>query len=185
MSRIGKKPIEIPEKVKAQLKGGVVDVSGPIGNLHLAIPAILSVELGDKLMIVKRSNDERQTMALHGLYRSLLANMVHGAANGYRKILDIVGVGYKAEAKGKNIELALGFSHPVIFPIPEGIKVTIDKAVRITISGADKQLVGEVASRIRKIRPPEPYKGKGVRYSDEVVRKKVGKAAAAVGGGGK
>lgn len=185
MSRIGKKPIEIPEKVKAQLKEGIVNVSGPIGNLHLAIPSILSIELGDKLMTVKRSNDERQTMALHGLYRSLLANMVQGAANGYQKILDIVGVGYKAEAKGKNVELALGFSHPVIFPIPEGIKVTIDKGVRITISGADKQLVGEIASRIRKIRPPEPYKGKGVRYSDEIVKKKVGKAAAAVGGGGK
>ena len=136
-------------------------------------------------MNVKRSNDERQTRALHGLYRSLLANMVHGAANGYQKILDVVGVGYKAEAKGKNVELSLGFSHPVIFPIPEGIKVAIYKGARITISGADKQLVGEVASRIRKIRPPEPYKGKGVRYSDEIVKKKVGKAAAAVGGGGK
>lgn len=185
MSRIGKQPVVLPDKVKAVMKDKTINISGPLGDLHLAIPAILSVELSDKAVVFKRADDERQTRALHGLFRSLVNNMVTGVSKGYSKILDIVGVGYKSEIKGKNLELALGFSHPVTFPVPEGIKITVDKNVRINIHGIDKHLVGETAARIRKIRPPEPYQGKGVRYSDEIVKKKVGKAAAAVGGGAK
>ncbi|MBI2091701.1 MAG: 50S ribosomal protein L6 [Deltaproteobacteria bacterium] len=185
MSRIGKKPVNIPEKVKVSFKDGTFEAKGPLGNLTLKVPEALSLELNDKAVNVKRSNDDRLTRSLHGLYRSLINNAVAGVATGYAKTLDIVGVGYKAEVKGKNLELALGFSHPVVFPIPEGIKFTVDKGVRVNISGADKQLVGETASRIRKIRSPEPYKGKGVRYADEIIKKKVGKAATAVGAGAK
>ena len=182
MSRIGKQPVSLPDKVKASFKDGKLTITGPLGNLSLAMPALISLELGDKAINVLRSNDESQTRALHGLYRSMIFNMVEGVVKGYTKILDIVGVGYKSEVKGKNIELLVGFSHPVVFPIPDGIKVTIDKQVRININGIDKHLVGEVAASIRKIKPPEPYKGKGIRYADEVVKKKVGKAATAVGG---
>lgn len=185
MSRIGRKQVEIPDKVKVECKGDRLLVNGPLGKLDLTLPALLSVELGDKFVNVRRANDERQTRALHGLYRALINNMVVGVSHGYSKILDIVGVGYKSEVKGKNLELNLGFSHPIIFPIPEGMKVTVDKQVRITLSGADKHMVGEMAARIRKLRKPEPYKGKGIRYAGEVVKKKLGKAATAVGGGAK
>jgi len=183
MSRIGKQPVHLPEKVKAGFKDGVLSVSGPLGNLTLAIPSALSLEFGDKIVSLKRSSDDRAARSIHGLFRALIHNMVIGVSKGYTKILDIVGVGYKSEIKGKNLELLLGFSHPVVFPIPEGVKVTVDKNVRITLTGADKQVIGETAARIRKIRPPEPYQGKGIRYSDEIVKKKVGKAATAVGGG--
>lgn len=183
MSRIGKKPVALPDKVNANVKDGALVVTGPLGNLTLALPAILSVELGDKVLNLKRTGDDSSARALHGLYRSLINNMVDGVSKGYTKILDIVGVGYKAELKGKSLEMALGFSHQVKFPIPEGIKITVDKNVRITVFGIDKQLVGETAAMIRKSRPPEPYQGKGIRYSDEVVKKKVGKSAAGVGGG--
>lgn len=185
MSRIGKKPVVLVDKVKASMKDRKLTVTGPLGTLHLDIPQELVLEMTDKEIHLKRVSDERRPRELHGLYRSLINNMVIGVSQGYTKILDIVGVGYKAELKGKNIDLALGFSHPVVYPIPEGIKVTVDKGARVTITGPDKHLVGEVASQLRRIRPPEPYKGKGVRYSDEVVKKKVGKAATAVGGGGK
>ena len=185
MSRIGKQPVQLPDKVKAIFKDSVLTISGPLGTLTLTIPVTLTLELSDKVINVKRSSDERQIRSIHGLFRALIQNMVVGVSQGYTKILDIVGVGYKSEIKGKNLELLLGFSHPVVFPIPEGIKVTVDKNVRITLSGADKQVVGETAASIRKIRPPEPYQGKGVRYSDEIVKKKVGKAATAVGGGAK
>jgi large subunit ribosomal protein L6 len=185
MSRIGKQPVVIPEKVKASLKDSELRIAGPVGNLKLALPAMISVELGDKAINVKRSGDEPHMRAMHGLYRALINNMVVGASHGFTKILEIVGVGYKAEMKGKNMELLLGYSHPIVFPIAEGLKITIDKGVRITIVGADKHLVGETAAQIRKLRPPEPYKQKGVRYAGEIIRKKVGKAATAVGGGGK
>lgn len=185
MSRIGKKIIPLPDKVKVSVLGSDLDVTGPLGTLHVAIPSQLSVEIGDKVVSVKRASDERNVRALHGMCRSLINNMVIGVSHGYTKILDIVGVGYKAEIKGKNIELALGFSHQIIFPIPEGIKVTVDKQTRVTINGIDKAMVGETSARIRRLRPPEPYKGKGVRYSDEIVKKKVGKAAGAVGGAAK
>lgn len=175
----------IPDKVKVECKGDRLSVNGPLGKLDLTLPALLSVEFGDKVVSVKRANDEHQTRALHGLYRALINNMVVGVSHGYSKILDIVGVGYKSEVKGKNLELNLGFSHKIVFPIPEGIKVTVDKQVRITLNGADKQMVGEMAARIRKLRKPEPYKGKGIRYAGEVVKKKLGKAATAVGGGAK
>lgn len=182
MSRVGKKPVVLPDKVKASLTDGNLAVTGPVGNLKLTLHPSISVEVGAKELLVKRSSDEFK--AMHGLYRSLIQNMVTGVAHGYTKILDIVGVGYKAEVKGKNCEFALGYSHPIIFPIPEGLKVTVDKGTRVTITGADKKVVGETAARIRLFRKPEPYQGKGVRYSDEVVRRKVGKAAA-VGGAAK
>lgn len=183
MSRIGKKPIAIPDKVKATLAGNKLTIVGPLGTLtHLLVEGV-SLEITPKEINVKRANDEQQTRALHGLHRALINNMVFGVTHGYTKILDIVGVGYKAELKGKNLDLALGFSHDVLYPIADGLKVTVDKGTRVTITGCDKQLVGQTAATIRKIRPPEPYKGKGVRYSDEIVKKKVGKAATAVGGG--
>lgn len=185
MSRIGKKPVVVPDKVKVDIKGVDIAVTGPLGNLKLSLPKVLSAELGDKVVNLKRANDESHTRALHGLYRSLVHNMVEGVSHGYTKILDIVGVGYKSEIKGKNLELLVGFSHPVVFPIPDGIKVVVDKGARITLTGADKQLIGEVAASLRRIKPPEPYKGKGIRYAGEIVKKKVGKAAAAVGGGSK
>lgn len=182
MSRIGKQPVIIPEKVKASVKDGVVTVTGPLGTLTQKVPGLFTIDIKGNVLTVTRSNEERQTRACHGLYKALIQNMVTGVSQGYTKILDIVGVGYKAELKGKNLDLALGFSHPVIYPIPAGIKVVVDKGARVTITGFDKQLVGEVAASIRKIRPPEPYKGKGVRYADEIIKKKVGKAATAVGG---
>lgn len=185
MSRIGKKPVPLVDKVKVALKDRTLTISGPLGNLNLVIPSELSLDVSDKVLNLKRASDDRRGRELHGLYRSLIHNMVVGVSHGYTRVLDIVGVGYKAELKGRNLEMALGFSHPIVYPIPEGIKVVVDKGARVTITGADKHLIGEVASQLRRFRPPEPYKGKGVRYSDEVVRKKVGKAATAVGGGGK
>jgi len=170
------------DKVTAAFKDSVLKVTGPLGTLTLNVPSVLSLEIKDKVMTLGRANEERHTRALHGLYRSLINNMAVGVSHGYTKILDIVGVGYKAELKGKNVEFALGYSHLITFPIPEGLKITIDKGARVTINGADKHLVGEIASQMRRLRPPEPYKGKGVRYSDEIVKKKVGKAATAVGG---
>lgn len=175
----------MPDKVKAVCKDNQLTVTGPLGTLNLSLVKEISLDVSDKEINVKRSNDNQQTRALHGLHRALINNMVVGVSHGYTKILDIVGVGYKATLQGKNLELALGFSHPVVVPVPDGLKMTVDKQTRLTISGASKQLVGQVAATIRKLRPPEPYKGKGVRYSDEIVKKKVGKAAGAVGGGAK
>ena len=182
MSRIGKQPVVIVDKVKASVKDNVVTVAGPLGTLTLKLPEQFKIDIANNVLTVTRANDDRQIRAQHGLYRALIQNMVTGVSHGYTKILDIVGVGYKAELKGDKLDLALGFSHPVSYPLPKGIKAVVDKGARVTITGFDKQLVGEVAASIRKIRPPEPYKGKGVRYSDEIIKKKVGKAATAVGG---
>lgn len=181
MSRVGKKPILIPDKVKIHMENRAVFVEGPKGKLNYTIPATIDVELGDKQIRVKRRDDEQVNVALHGMARSLINNMVHGVSGGFSKVLEIRGVGYRAEAKGKELVLSLGYSKPVVFPVPEGIEAKVEKQTRITISGCDKQLVGEVAAEIRDMRPPEPYKGKGVRYVDEVVKHKVGKAAVAVG----
>ncbi len=182
MSRIGKQPVVMPDKVKASVKDHSITVTGPLGTLSLKFHDQFKIDIAGNVITVTRLNEERQTRSEHGLYRALIQNMVTGVSHGYTKVLDIVGVGYKADLKGKNLDLALGFSHPVVYPIPDGIKVVVDKGARVTITGFDKQLVGEVAASIRKIRPPEPYKGKGVRYSDEIIKKKVGKAATAVGG---
>lgn len=177
MSRVGKKPIKIPEKVKVHLENRNVHVEGPKGKLDYTIPAVIDVTVSDKEIVVKRRDDEQKNMALHGMVRALINNMVVGVSAGFIKELEIVGVGYKAEGKAHEIVFQLGYSHPINFPLPEGIQAKVDKQTRITISGHDKHLVGEVAAKIRDLRPPEPYKGKGIRYAGEYVKHKVGKAA--------
>ncbi|MDX1386339.1 MAG: 50S ribosomal protein L6 [bacterium] len=183
MSRTGKNPIPIPDKVKVNVADGKVSVEGPLGKLSQDLHEEIEVQVEDKQVTVNRKNDEPQSKALHGLMRSLIQNMVQGVSEGCKKELDIQGVGYRADVKGKVLNLSLGFSHPVEFPIPEGIQIKVDKQTHLIISGFDKVQVGQVASDIRKIRPPEPYKGKGVRYSDEVIIRKAGKAAAGGGAG--
>ena len=179
MSRIGKQPIAIPSGVDVHIKNGVVTVKGPKGTLTFAPHARMVVEIADKTIIVKRSTEELLDKSLHGLTRTLLANMIEGVTKGYSKQLEIQGVGYRAQVQGKKLQLALGFSHPVEFSAPDGITFDIDKEKKnlITISGIDKSLVGQVAADLRSLRAPEPYKGKGIRYSGEVVRRKAGKAA--------
>jgi large subunit ribosomal protein L6 len=177
MSRIGRKPITIPAGVDVTIDGSHVAVKGPRGSLELDVHPDMSVVLEDGEVRVERPSDERLHRSLHGLTRTLVANMVEGVTNGYEKRLEIVGVGYRAVYKDPDIELALGFSHPVDVPAPPGIEFEVPAPNRIVIRGIDKQLVGQVAANIRKVRKPEPYKGKGVRYEGEYVRKKAGKAA--------
>jgi large subunit ribosomal protein L6 len=179
MSRIGKKPIPIPQGVKVQVDNGTVRAEGPKGKLTQPIPAPLSAKLEGSILHIARPDDDRRVRALHGLTRALVANMVSGVKDGFERKLDIVGIGYRAQMQGKNIQLALGYSHPVIFPLPEGITAEIDKQTAITLRGADKALLGETAAKLRGLRKPDPYKGKGIRYSDEHVRRKVGKKAGA------
>lgn len=187
MSRIGKRPVVVMKGVTVKKDGGVLKVKGPKGELSLDVSDTrykeINVGVTDKDVTVTRKNDGRQARTEQGLVRALIQNMVNGVTIGYSKTLDIVGVGYRAEAKGKTIALSLGFSHPIDFPLPEGINVTIDKQTRIVLTGIDRKLVGETAASIRRFRPPEPYKGKGVRYADEIVKRKVGKAAAGTTGG--
>lgn len=181
MSRIGRKAIGIPNGVTVEQKGLVVHVKGSKGELKYSLLPLIKLEISDKEIVVTRESDSDEIRARHGLTRNLIANMVIGVSAGYEKKLEIIGVGYKAQPKGKILNLALGFSHPVDFPIPDGIEILQDeknKAI-LTIKGIDKQLVGQVAANIRTYRPPEPYKGKGIRYIDEHVRRKPGKAAAA------
>jgi len=180
MSRIGKNPIPIPQGVQVHVGHGVVEVKGPKGAMLQPVPAAISVSLEAEQIVVKRGNDDRRVRALHGLTRALLANAVKGVTAGFKKELDIVGVGYKAELKGKSeVSLSLGYSHPVVYRVPEGVSVSYDaKANRLTIEGMDRQKVGQVAAEIRAARPPDVYKGKGVRYSDEVVHLKAGKSGA-------
>jgi large subunit ribosomal protein L6 len=178
MSRIGKNPIPVPAGVEVTLSGRNVVVKGPQGQLQRVLPGEITVSQEDSTLLVQRPDDQRHNRALHGLTRSLVANMVTGVTAGYTKDLDIVGVGYRAIAKGpEQIELALGFSHPVIVSAPAGISFEVTVPTHIIVKGIDKELVGQVAADIRKIRKPEPYKGKGVRYTGEVVRRKAGKAA--------
>jgi large subunit ribosomal protein L6 len=178
MSRIGRAPIPVPSGVEVTIAGDSVTVKGPRGVLSRAIPGEITVRQDDTALLVERPDDERVNRALHGLTRSLVNNMVVGVTDGFNKDLEIVGVGYRATAKGPNqIELALGFSHPVIVDAPEGITFEVPQPTRITVRGIDKELVGEVAAKIRKVRKPEPYKGKGVRYAGERVIRKAGKAA--------
>lgn len=180
MSRIGKKPVSIPKGVKVEVKGQNVKVTGPKGNLEYTCPDKITVKQESDTLLVSRPDDERTSRALHGLARTLINNMVHGVSEGFKKELDIIGVGYKAQLRGKDIlSLYLGHSHSIDYFVPKGITAAVEAGkgtTRIRIEGCDKQLVGEVAAQIRKLRGPEPYKGKGVRYSDEVVKKKVGKA---------
>lgn len=179
MSRIGKYPVPVPDGVTVTIDGQTITVAGPRGELSREMPDLVTLsqnEDGD--VVVDRANDEREARSRHGLVRSLIANMVTGVTEGYSKALELVGVGYRAQAQGRDLELQVGFSHPVTVEAPEGIDFEVPQPNRIVVSGADKVLVGQVAANIRKVREPEPYKGKGIRYEDERVRRKAGKAAA-------
>jgi large subunit ribosomal protein L6 len=178
MSRIGKKVIPVPKGVKIDVKPGVVDVQGPKGKLTQRLPSGIGFELNGEELQAKTLRDDPELGKFHGLARSLVANAVRGVTEGYKKELDIVGVGYRAEVKGKHVHFALGYSHPVVFEIPNGIDVAIDKLTHITVTGIDRQLVGQVAANIRSLRKPDPYKQKGVRYTGEVLKKKAGKTGA-------
>ena len=181
MSRVGRKPISVPQGVKVQKAGQSITVAGPKGELQALVHPDITVEVKDNIVTVTRATDQKLHRALHGLWRANIQNMVKGVIGGYSKKLELVGVGYRAEMKGKKLQLLLGFSHPILFAPPNGIKVEAPTQTNITISGIDKQLVGQVAAKIRSFRPPEPYKGKGVKYEGEYIRRKAGKAAAASG----
>lgn len=168
-------PVPLPEKVKAELKGRTVHVEGPKGKLDFDVPGRIDVEIRDGQVVVTRENDQAEARALHGLTRALINNMVHGVSTGYSKRLEIHGVGFKASVAGGVITMLLGYAHPINYPIPAGVQVTVEDGTKILIQGADKQLVGQVASELRSFYPPEPYKGKGVRYADERVVRKEGK----------
>jgi large subunit ribosomal protein L6 len=176
MSRIGNKIIPVPSGVKVQIKDGTVDVQGPKGKMTVPLPRGIHFEQKDGTLVAKRESEEQR--ALHGLARALVANAVTGVTTGFKKDLDIVGVGYRAEVKGKNVVLALGYSHPIEFPIPEGIVITVEKQTHMTVTGADKNQVGQVAANLRRLRPPDPYKQKGIRITGERLKKKAGKAGA-------
>ena len=176
MSRIGRMPVTIPSGVDVTINGQEVTVTGPKGKLSLEVAEPIEVSQRDGVINVTRPNDEGNVRALHGLSRTLVANMVTGVTEGYRKALEIVGVGYRVQAKGSNLEFSLGFSHPVTVSPPEGITLRVETPTRLVVEGIDKQQVGEVAANIRKLRKPDPYKGKGVRYSGEQIKRKVGKA---------
>lgn len=176
MSRVGKMPVEVPSGVDLKIEGNTVSVKGPKGELSREFHERVTLTVEDGVVTVSRANDERESRALHGLSRALLANMVTGVSDGYRRELEIVGVGYRAALKGSDLELQLGFSHPVTVQAPEGVVFEVPEPTKVAVIGIDKELVGQVAANIRKIRPPEPYKGKGVRYAGEHVRRKAGKA---------
>jgi large subunit ribosomal protein L6 len=182
MSRIGKVPVALPAGVKIELAGGSVQITGPKGKLGCAVPPGVKVEVADGQLKVQRLDDSREARAAHGLAQRLIANMVHGVTTGFSKTLEIVGVGYRAEARGQALNLSLGFSHPILFQLPPGVAAKVDKQTVIVLESTDRQLLGETAAQIRRLRPPEPYKGKGVRYADERIRRKAGKAAGAAGG---
>lgn len=177
MSRVGKMPIQVPEGVEVKIKGAHVRVKGPLGELAHTFPAAMKISMADDVITVERSSEERFDRSMHGTTRSLINNMVVGVSDGYQKVLEVEGVGYRAELRGETLVLNVGFSHPVEVAPPEGITFQVDDRNReITVKGYDKQVVGEIAANIRKIRPPEPYKGKGIRYQGEHIRRKAGKA---------
>jgi large subunit ribosomal protein L6 len=176
MSRIGNKIIPVPSGVKVHINAGVVAVEGPKGKMTVAVPRGIYFEQKDGTLVAKRETEQQR--ALHGLSRALVANAVTGVTTGFKKDLDIVGVGYRAEVKGKNVVLALGYSHPIEFPIPEGIQIIVEKQTHLAVSGADKNKVGQVAANLRALRPPDPYKQKGIRITGERLKKKAGKAGA-------
>jgi large subunit ribosomal protein L6 len=175
MSRIGKQPISIPPKVKVEVKGQHVSIEGPKGKLNWELPRRTSAKVDKDKVLIARQGDDAQAKALHGLSRALVNNMVRGVSEGFVKKLEIQGVGFKANVTGKSVNLSLGYSHPIVYPIPDQIKVTVEENTKLTIEGPDRQTVGQVAAEIRSFYPPEPYKGKGVRYTDERVIRKEGK----------
>ena len=178
MSRIGRMPIVVPKEVKVAYDISKVEVTGPKGRLLHSLPQGITVSVEDGKILVQRPNDQRTSRSLQGLTRSLIANMVAGVTQGFEKKLEIVGVGFKADVDGKALKLTLGFSHPISFPLPEGIRAEVEKQTLVTLKGIDRQQVGTLAAKLRSIKPPEPYKGKGVRYFGERIRKKVGKTKA-------
>jgi len=182
MSRIGKKPIAVPEGVEVKISSDLVEVTGPLGRLTQNLYPKIKVTKKDGQIFVERLSNNKYYRSLHGLARSLINNLIIGVTKGFRKELIITGMGYRAKLEGRVLNLQLGYSHPVKFPLPEGIEIKVEKQTQIMVSGIDKQLVGEVAAKIRKFRPPEPYKGKGIRYIDEHIKRKVGKAAAVSAG---
>ena len=178
MSRIGKKPIELPKGVEIKQDGEAVTIKGPKGTLSTALIPGITVKVENNVVQFSRANEEQKSRAFHGLVRALVANNVRGVSEGFKRELDIVGVGYRADVKGKEVVFQLGYSHPVRFAIPQGIDITVDaKSGHIVVTGIDKQKVGQTAAEIRSLREPDPYKGKGIKYSDEVIRRKAGKAA--------
>lgn len=178
MSRIGKIPIPIPKDVKVKLTDSILEAVGPTGRLTHRIPPEIQISIEPEQIVVKRPNDHRTTRCLHGLTRALIANMITGVTQGFEKRLEIQGIGYRADLQGNVLRLTLGFSHPVLFPLPEEVKVEVERQTSIKVKGIDKQLVGSVAAQIRSLKPPEPYKGKGIRYVGEYVKLKVGKTKA-------
>ena len=179
MAGVGRWPVPIPEKVKVAERTGRVTVQGPKGNLELAIGPALSVQVLDGTVVVTRLEESRQARALHGLTRKLIANMVQGVSKGFSRTLEISGVGYRAEVRGNVVQFSLGFSHPIVFQLPSGIQAKVERQTVVTLEGVDKQLLGEVAAAMRRLRPPEPYKGKGIKYAEEKIRRKAGKTAGA------
>jgi large subunit ribosomal protein L6 len=177
MSRIGRRPIDLPAGVMVSISPGRVQVNGPLGELTQAVPLRMEVEKGESEIVVRRPTDRGEDRALHGLTRTLIANMVEGVTQGFEKHLEIQGVGYRAQLKGTDLELAMGFSHPVLVKPRKGITFEVPTPTQVVVKGIDKQMVGQTAAEVRKVRPPEPYKGKGIRYRDEQVRRKVGKRA--------
>ncbi len=178
MSRIGRLPVKLDKAVKATVAGGAIKVEGPKGKLDLKLIPGFTVELSDSQLVVKRPGDSRDERAQHGLLRKLIANMVEGVSKGFTRVLEINGVGYRAEVKGNLINLTLGYSHPIVYQLPPGVTAKVERQVTITLESADRQLLGTVAAQLRELRPPEPYKGKGIKYATETIRRKAGKAAA-------
>jgi large subunit ribosomal protein L6 len=181
MSRIGKLPIPVPREVKIRVEDRAVVVEGPKGSERHDLPPAVEVGLGDGTLRVTRRDDSREARALHGLTRNLLANIVRGVSTGFVRTLEIVGVGYRAEVKGDTIQLSLGYSHPIVYQLPPQVKAKVDRQTVITLEASNRHVLGEVAAQIRRLRPPEPYKGKGIKYADERIRRKAGKAAGAGG----
>jgi large subunit ribosomal protein L6 len=178
VSRIGKKPIAIPKGVSVTVRGSAIEVQGPKGTLRQAVPAQVAFEVADGEIRARTVRDDPALAKFHGLARTLVANAVQGVTEGFKRELDIVGIGYRGEVRGRQVVFALGYSHPVVFDVPEGIEIAIEKQTHITVTGADRQQVGQVAANIRRLRTPDPYKQKGIRYTGEVLKKKVGKTGA-------
>jgi len=181
VSRIGRLPIPIPDGVKVALADGAVRVEGPKGKLETRVPPRIQVNVEGKVIKIAREAVERNVKALHGLARKLIANMVEGVSKGFTRVLEINGVGYRAEVKGTELHITLGYSHPIVFPLPAGVTAAVERQIIITLQSADRRLLGETAAAIRGLRPPEPYKGKGVKYREEVIKRKAGKAVGAAG----